>query len=47
MCGFTGYLDLKQADNTAEMTACLERMTNTIAHRGPDDAGAWVDPESV
>lgn len=45
MCGIAGYLDLNKNDSAAEMTALVERMTGTIVHRGPDDSGAWVDPE--
>ena len=34
MCGFVGWLDKTPADQ-----ATLERMTSTLAHRGPDAAG--------
>jgi asparagine synthase (glutamine-hydrolysing) len=46
MCGITGYLDLNKSGNAAEMTARVVRMTDTIRHRGPDDDGVWVDPET-
>ena len=34
MCGFVGWLDKAPADRSV-----LERMTTTLAHRGPDAAG--------
>jgi asparagine synthase (glutamine-hydrolysing) len=37
MCGITGFIG-KGA------TADLRRMTDTLAHRGPDDSGYWSDP---
>lgn len=44
MCGITGILDLEGA--TAEaLQLDTERMTRTLAHRGPDDSGIWVDEE--
>lgn len=42
MCGFVGYLG-SGARN--EDRGLLTRMTSTIAHRGPDAAGYWCDPE--
>jgi asparagine synthase (glutamine-hydrolysing) len=38
MCGFVGWLDRRPADQ-----ATLERMTTTLAHRGPDAAGYHLD----
>jgi asparagine synthase (glutamine-hydrolysing) len=40
MCGFTGVFSLK--GNRFDQ-ACLESMTNAIAHRGPDAAGFYAD----
>lgn len=37
MCGIAGYA----GDDRPEL---LERMAQTMAHRGPDDAGTWHDP---
>ena len=42
MCGLTGFFTA--ADRTRDtMTAAVERMTATIVHRGPDDAGTFVE----
>lgn len=41
MCGITGFLS--RHNGNTEHAACVERMTRTLSHRGPDDAGVWVD----
>ena len=38
MCGIAGLLASRQVDLDS-----VARMTTPIAHRGPDDAGAWID----
>jgi asparagine synthase (glutamine-hydrolysing) len=43
MCGIFGYLHL--ADRAPADRAVLARMGAQILHRGPDDAGIWVDQE--
>ncbi len=43
MCGLTGFWSLASQSNGDGLVA---RMANAIVHRGPDDAGTWVD-ESV
>ena len=40
MCGLTGFLATETA--SAEIGVYARRMVNTLAHRGPDDAGDWV-----
>jgi len=40
MCGIAGYLTIEPAP---ENRAALERMTETIRHRGPDDSGYYQD----
>jgi len=39
MCGIAGILS-----PTSLNPAIVRGMTDPIAHRGPDDEGAWVDP---
>jgi asparagine synthase (glutamine-hydrolysing) len=39
MCGITGFW---QKDDSVE-SSVIQKMTNVMAHRGPDDAGTWLD----
>jgi asparagine synthase (glutamine-hydrolysing) len=41
MCGIVGVVDL---EGRAVSPALVKRMTDTIAHRGPDGEGQYVDP---
>ena len=45
MCGIAGFLGGKRfvAD---EASAIARRMADAVAHRGPDDAGVWLDGET-
>lgn len=43
MCGLTGIFDVDAATGVAPLTAAVERMTETLRHRGPDDGAVWVD----
>src|SRR2546423_857977 len=43
MCGITGYLNQSADQSQDEMLPLLERMADKLRHRGPDDAGVWVD----
>lgn len=40
MCGVTGLIHL---DNLPASPAILQRMTDAIAHRGPDGEGHWIE----
>ncbi|ADE40205.1 asparagine synthase (glutamine-hydrolyzing) [Candidatus Puniceispirillum marinum] len=42
MCGIAGFFDQKGFDATAG-TQLAKDMAKAIIHRGPDDAGVWVD----
>jgi asparagine synthase (glutamine-hydrolysing) len=42
MCGIAGIWDFKQNSHEAE----IMRMTDRLAHRGPDDSGCWSDPKT-
>jgi asparagine synthase (glutamine-hydrolysing) len=44
MCGFAGFLGGRAQYGQAGGEAMLKRMADTIAYRGPDDAGYWCDP---
>ncbi len=43
MCGITGLIH-PAGEDPAGLRATVEKMTQTLAHRGPDAAGVWVDP---
>lgn len=44
MCGFAGLLDPQRRQG--EALALAVAMAERIRHRGPDDDGAWADPEA-
>ena len=46
MCGFVGFIDLARSTPEESLIRLATAMADTIRHRGPDDAGQWVDPES-
>lgn len=43
MCGFAGFVDEKRRLSREERLSLVRSMNNAIRHRGPDDAGEWVD----
>ena len=43
MCGITGLIDLRHSTPSDALRATVKRMSDTLGHRGPDDAGVWVD----
>ncbi len=45
MCGIAGFVSAKPLNESS--AAVLRRMTNTIAHRGPDDAGYYHDTHAA
>src|ERR1700733_8303442 len=44
MCGITGFFDPDRRFDPGRYDAIALAMTDRIAHRGPDDRGAWCDP---
>ncbi len=40
MCGIAGLLN----DRPGPIDSVLESMAESLRHRGPDDAGTWIDP---
>jgi asparagine synthase (glutamine-hydrolysing) len=44
MCGFAGFLAPNGLDRDAH--AIARAMADRLAHRGPDDAGTWLDHEA-
>ena len=43
MCGLTGFL---WRDPLPEPDVVIRGMADTLVHRGPDDAGVWIDREA-
>ncbi|MDR3623157.1 MAG: asparagine synthase (glutamine-hydrolyzing) [Paludisphaera borealis] len=46
MCGFAGLLDSSRSAQGEAPVDVAQRMVRTLRHRGPDDEGAWSDPEA-
>ncbi len=42
MCGITGFITARNL-SAEELKNRLDSMNTTLTHRGPDDAGLWVD----
>jgi asparagine synthase (glutamine-hydrolysing) len=45
MCGIAGLLDTTRATGPDVLHQRARDMASTLIHRGPDDAGTWVDAE--
>jgi asparagine synthase (glutamine-hydrolysing) len=43
MCGFCGFIQTDRVIEPYAMKVVVERMADTLMHRGPDDSGSWVD----
>lgn len=43
MCGLAGFLLSQPSQHSDELAARASSMAHALAHRGPDDAGVWVD----
>ena len=43
MCGIVGTLSFKPGLHVSSES--IDRMRDTLAHRGPDGAGTWIDPD--
>ena len=41
MCGFVGYINLKE--NINQNKTLIEKMNNTLSKRGPDEEGYYID----
>ncbi|ASL45731.1 Asparagine synthetase [glutamine-hydrolyzing] 3 [Burkholderia sp. AD24] len=41
MCGITGWVDFER--DVGHEAAIIDAMTDTLAHRGPDGRGVWLD----
>ncbi len=43
MCGIAGFITAGEYNSLGDQERLLASMSNTIAHRGPDDEGSWSD----
>ena len=46
MCGLAGFIDSSRQTGADNLQQTVQRMADTLAYRGPDDHGAWVDVEA-
>lgn len=46
MCGIAGIVDRGAGFGRARLAEIVTAMRDTMVHRGPDDAGVWVDPDA-
>lgn len=46
MCGIAGILDPSAATTHSFLERTAVAMSDSLRHRGPDDAGAWADPSA-
>ena len=46
MCGLAGFLDVSGRLSDDDLCTVVRRMADTLRHRGPDDAGTWIDAKS-
>lgn len=46
MCGITGYFAPSGRQVQDELRSAVQRMADTLHHRGPDDHGVWTDGEA-
>ena len=46
MCGIAGFVDFRRRSSADELRTVADCMARRLHHRGPDDAGSWIDPEA-
>jgi asparagine synthase (glutamine-hydrolysing) len=46
MCGIAGLLDPTASTSADRLGALASAMAASVAHRGPDDSGLWIDAEA-
>ena len=47
MCGIAGIVDLQRRESPEALLERVQLMAAQVAHRGPDDSGAWVSPDGA
>ena len=43
MCGFAGLIDTTGRTPREKLSTAVQSMAEAVRHRGPDDAGEWID----
>lgn len=46
MCGFAGFASDRKNWGADDMYGVVNRMSEALIHRGPDDHGSWIDNEA-
>jgi len=46
MCGLVGFIDQTRQGDTEYFYQIVQRMSETLKRRGPDDDGCWVDTDA-
>lgn len=46
MCGIAGFIDRRIPRSAESLAHAVNRMTQALAHRGPDDSGHWLRAEA-
>src|SRR5581483_10538627 len=46
MCGIAGFVGAAPRIGADSLDATAEAMAASVAHRGPDDQGIWIDAEA-
>src|SRR6185436_2688452 len=47
MCGFAGFVDSSAPKTREQLCTVINTLANTVCHRGPDDAGEWIDAQAA
>jgi asparagine synthase (glutamine-hydrolysing) len=43
MCGISGFLNFRPNQAPDDMRSLMRAMSDSLAHRGPDASGTWID----
>src|SRR5215475_9526904 len=46
MCGIAGFIDSRSQDSASQLATIAGSMNLCLRHRGPDDSGTCIDPET-
>ena len=45
MCGITGYCSFSNNNSSEQLELIINKMSDSLSSRGPDDKGFWIDPK--